>query len=162
MNFNFYVRILGFCIEFINNSEEGELTEELERFESARELTRGILSVTGLHRMTMVLGEGWQIFTAIKQYGTSSMALSACAVPVESCLPAHDQRNLHEVGHAFSVNPSYASMVEEETHNCLSLLNDLIDTARQSDRTDPELEQWFADLRLAISAVQFGLAHRGP
>ena len=148
-----YLSILAFFLDWIAE-DPGDTHERLEQFEAFRETVRSILSVTGVHRMTSVLAEMWQLCTALKIHGTSTVALASRIVPIEGAAPSSHPSDLHSLGLQFAC----CSILEEETATMLDWLDDLECAAEVKGRLD--VLQWLQDLRFVISAAHFGLVHR--
>lgn len=148
-----YLSILTFFIEWIAE-DPGDSNERLEQFEAFRETVRSILSVTGVHRMTNVLAEMWQLCTALKIHGASTVALASPIVPIEGAAPALHSSDLQSVAIQFSC----CSILEEETATILDWLDDLEGAAEIKEKGD--VLQWLQDCRFVISTAHFALVHR--
>ena len=74
MEHRFCVEMVRFLMAWCESAPEGCIPDRFDRIESFREVLRSILGLTGVHRLTQVLAEGWQIFTAIKTGSTSNLA----------------------------------------------------------------------------------------
>ncbi|CAK9118152.1 unnamed protein product [Durusdinium trenchii] len=150
-----YLQILGFFIDWIKDADDGdEFRDRLERFEASRETVRAILSVSGVHRMTEILAEAWQLMTAIKIHGANPLALSADIVPIAGASPASEPTFLHAIGYSVP----YTTILEEETATLMDFIDDLVGAAEVQDLG--AVIQWLIDFRLIIGTAHFGLVHR--
>ena len=150
--------LLIFWRRQLNETDEGETTDELERFESMRECVRTILSCTSLHRMSAVLAEAWQLGSALKIYGPSTLAISADPLPIQNCAPNLVPSGLHTVGVQCS---SHVDILEEEIASLLALVRDLSAFADSTTaQSKEEVSMWLLDFKFAVEMVQFAVVHR--
>ena len=147
-----YLQLLSFFIGYFQQGD-GEEMDRLERFEACREAARTILGVTGIHRLTSILGEFWQLSTALKIYGASMDALDAPAATIAGAAPSPHLNDLQALG----VQLQCCSILEEETATFLDWLDDLESEAEIQGKT--EVLQWLQDLRFVVSAAHFALVH---
>ena len=148
-----YLQLLSFFIGYCQQ-EDGEEIDRLERFESARETVRTVLGVTGAHRMTSILGEFWQLSTALKIHCASADALNQPVVPIAGAAPSTYFNDLQALG----VQLECCSILEEETATFLDWLDDL--EAEAEVQGNPDVLLWLQDLRFVVSAAHFALVHR--
>lgn len=150
-----YLQILQLLISWVNDAGPGDLTDRLDCVESCREAIRAVLGMVGIHRMTEVLAEGWQVFTAIKAHGPSPRCLAACIPPIASAAPAALPGDLYLVGHV-----GHADVLEQEVASAVDWLEDMQSYAEMNGQL--QTLEWLMDLRFAMSAVHFTLVHRRP
>ena len=153
MDVAMYLQLLTFFVDWILEVPEADRGERMDRCEASRETIRSVLGVTGVHRITQVLAEAWQVFTAVKTYGPTQSCLVPSVPPIAGAAPAKDPGDLALVGMI-----SHASILEEETAVMLDWLEDI--QAHAEEKRLPVVLSWLQDLRFVISATHFALLHR--
>lgn len=154
MDVAMYLQLLTFFVDWILEGPEIDISEKMDRCEASRETIRSVLSATGVHRITQVLAEAWQVFTAIKISGPNPACLvQSVPPPIAGAAPANAPGDLALVGMI-----SHASILEEETAVMLDWLDDIQSYAE--GKRLPVILNWIQDLRLVMLAIHFSLLHR--
>ena len=145
--------ILMVMISWINESEDERMDPRTDNVELCREICRSVLGTCGLHRMTAIFGEAWQIFTILKSFGPSTCALVAPLPPLNGAVPSPYPGDFHLLGEV-----KHASMLEEELAAALDLLNEWVAHAEYLAQKD--VATWIQDLRFHMVQCHFALLHR--
>ncbi len=149
MEHNLYVQIVIFLIGWCESAPEGQIPDRFDKIEAFREALRSILTVTGVHRMTEVLAEGWQIFTAVK-----IGSVEGFAVPIAGAAPAPHRGDLQAVGRV-----RHASILQQELDSFKEWLTEIHEFA-VSEGQNGLLIEWLLDLQFVIAATLFCVVHR--
>jgi hypothetical protein len=154
MDVAMYLQLLTFFVGWILEGPEIDISDKMDRCEASRETIRSVLSATGVHRITQVLAEAWQVFTAIKISGPNPACLvQSVPPPIAGAAPANEPGDLALVGMI-----SHASILEEEAAVMLDWLDDIQSYAE--GKRLPVVLNWIQDLRLVMLATHFSLLHR--
>ncbi|CAL1153716.1 unnamed protein product [Cladocopium goreaui] len=142
MDVAMYLQLLTFFVGWILEGPEIDISDKMDRCEASRETIRSVLSATGVHRITQVLAEAWQVFTAIKISGPNPACLvQSVPPPIAGAAPANEPGDLALVGMI-----SHASILEEEAAVMLDWLDDIQSYAE--GKRLPVVLNWIQDLRL--------------
>ena len=149
MEHNLYVQIALFLIGWCESAPEGCIPDRFDKVEAFREALRSILTVTGVHRLTEVVAEGWQIFTAVKIGNVEDPA-----VPIAGAAPARHHDDLQAVGRV-----PHASILERELDSLQEWLTEVHELA-VSEGQNRFLIEWLMDLQFVIAATLFCVVRR--
>ena len=146
MEHRFFVQMVTFLNGWCESAPEGCIPDRFDKVEVFREALRSILAVTGVHRLTEVLAEGWQIFTAIKIGSVSDL------VPIVGAAPAEIPNELQAVNDVRDAN-----RLEHELILFDEWLAELQELAIFGDQNRLIID-WLRDLQFVIAAtlVSFG------
>ena len=148
-----YLQLVLFFLDWVKDVPEGERWTRLDLIESSREAVRSILSVTGVHRLTAVLAEAWQIFTPFKAHGAGPDCILQDPVPIRGAAPATVVSDLHLVGQS-----AHAPILEKEICTMMDWLDDVTSFAEMKNM--PVISSWLVDLRMVAAQAHFALVHR--
>ena len=141
----FLLFLASTLVAWCNGDEERQ-----EQLESHRECCRSIITVTGIHRGTAVLGEAWVVLTAAKiSFGGRALG-SFPLPPVASAAPSKEKNDLDAVGQL-----RHASILEEEVAFLLDWCNEMLQTNKEG-----EIRIWLQDFRFMVKAAHFSLMNR--
>ena len=148
-----YIELLGFISCWCEDVPDEDRQSQYQLVESTREALRTILGMCGLHRATYVVGEAWQVLTAIKIHGPDH-PLHSPPVPVQSAAPYMAYRDLDCLGFL-----THASILEEELAAAKDWLKELHDRAVEQEKSDVIIE-WLSDARFVVAAAHFAVVLR--
>ena len=148
-----YLQLVLFFLDWVKDVPEAERSSRLDLIEGSREAIRSILSVTGVHRLTAVLAEAWQIFTPFKVHGTRPECILSDPAPIGGAAPATVVSDLHLVAQI-----AHAPILEKEICTMVDWLDEVTSFAEMKNM--PVITSWLVDLRMVVGQAHFSLVHR--